>query len=64
MTAFTVGSRVRIPWGLARSVDGEILEVWGDPGHPTHYRVRVFIAQDTDEEPAILLLSPNVLEAA
>lgn len=58
--ALRVGARVRVPWGLSDDVEGEIIEVWGDP--PTHVRVLLWL--DDDSDPAILLLSPDVVAAA
>ena len=57
-----VGTRVRVPWGLADPVEGEIVEVWGDP--PAHVRVQLRLDSDDDSEPIVILLSPKDLEAA
>lgn len=57
-----VGDKVKVPWGLQREVDGEIVEIWGDP--PQHVRVQLELAQDDDVEPVTLLLAPSVLTAA
>lgn len=57
-----VGDKVKVPWGLHREVDGEIVEVWGDP--PQHVRVRLELAEDDELEPVTLLLAPSVLTAA
>lgn len=57
---FYVGQRVRVPWGLAPDVDGEVVEVWG---HPAQH-VRVKLALDEGSEPVVILLSPSVLSAA
>ena len=57
------GARVTVPWGLGR-VPGTVVEVFGDP--PTHVRVQIDLDDDLseDEEPVVLLLSPEVVEAA
>lgn len=57
-----VGDRVKVPWGLEREVDGEIVEVWGDP--PLHVRVQLELAEDDGAERGTLLLAPSVLTAA
>lgn len=57
-----VGTKVRVPWGLENPVDGEIVEVWGDP--PTHVRVQLRLDSNDDSEPIVILLSPKDLEAA
>ncbi len=57
-----VGDKVKVPWGLHREVDGEIVEVWGDP--PQHVRVRLELAEDDEDGPMTLLLAPSVLTAA
>lgn len=62
METLKLGSHVRVPWGLDRSVEGEIVDVWGDP--PTQVRVRLFLEDDDTVGPTIILLSPAVLEAA
>jgi hypothetical protein len=56
-----VGSKVRVPWGLEDPVEGEIVEVWGDP--PAHVRVQLQL-DSSDSEPIVILLSPKDLEAA
>lgn len=56
-----VGTKVRVPWGLEDDVEGQILEVWGDP--PSQVRVQLSLG-DRDEEPVILLLSTSVVQAA
>lgn len=58
----TVGSTVRVPWGLEDDVEGTVVEVWGDP--PVHVRVQLNLPDDDDSEPVVLLLSPSVLTAA
>lgn len=62
MQTLKVGLRVRVPWGLDRSVEGEIVDVWGDPA--TQVRVRLFLEDDDTVRPTIILLSPAVLDAA
>lgn len=57
-----VGDRVKVPWGLRREVDAEIVEIWGDP--PQHVRVQLDLAEDDGAEPVTLLLAPSVLTAA
>ena len=59
-TPLAVGTRVKVPWGLDKVVDGTIVEVWGDP--PAH--VRVQLAGSDDEDPIVLLLSPATVQAA
>ena len=58
----TVGSRVRVPWGLEEDVEGTVVEVWGDP--PAHVRVELHLTDDDDAEPVVLLLAPSTLTAA
>ncbi|MFP5322249.1 MAG: hypothetical protein ACLGIC_10435 [Acidimicrobiia bacterium] len=53
---FHIGGRVRVPWG-ADQVEGEIVEVWGDP--PAHLRVALELEED--EAPEVLLLRPNIV---
>jgi hypothetical protein len=36
---FEVGDPVLVPWGRAEPLNGQIIEVWGDPDD--HVRVRV-----------------------
>lgn len=62
MQTLKIGSRVRVPWGIDRSVDAEILEVWGEPA--THVRVRLFLDDDDEVGPIIILLPPAAVEAA
>jgi hypothetical protein len=57
-----VGTKVRVPWGLEGPVEGEIVEVWGDP--PAHVRVQLRLDSYEDSEPIVILLSPKDLEAA
>lgn len=57
-----VGTKVRVPWGLEDPVEGEIVEVWGDP--PAHVRVKLRLDNDDESEPIVILLSPKSLEAA
>ena len=52
-----VGATVRVPWGLEDEVEGQIVEVWGDP--PAHVRVRLLL--EGDEEPVVVLLPPSAL---
>ena len=56
-----VGAKVRVPWGLDGPLDGEIIEVWGDP--PVHVRVQL-VLDGEDSDPVVILLSPKDLEAA
>lgn len=59
----TVGATVLVPWGLGAPVKATVLEVWGDP--PIHVRVQLRPDDaDESEEPAIILVSPSVLQAA
>lgn len=58
---FRVGTTVRVPWGLNSDLEGEIIEIWGDP--PTHVRVRMLL-DGNEDEPIVLLLSPSTLTAA
>ena len=59
----TVGSIVRVPWGLKDDVEGTVVEVWGDP--PAHVRVQLRLPEaEDDAEPVILLLAPSALTAA
>lgn len=57
-----VGTKVRVPWGLEDPVEGEVVEVWGDP--PTHIRVQLRLDPGDDSDPVVILLSPKDLEAA
>jgi primosomal protein N' len=57
----SVGSKVRVPWGLNRDVEGTVLEVWGDP--PSHVRVELHL-DDDESEPVVLLLAPSMIAAA
>ena len=57
----TVGSTVRVPWGLEDDVEGTIVEVWGDP--PAHVRVQLHLSEDDDADPVVLLLAPSALTA-
>lgn len=56
------GTKVRAPWGLEGPVEGEVVEVWGDP--PAHVRVQLRLDSYDDSEPIVILLSPKDLEAA
>ena len=61
--ALKPGDRVTVPWGLDGDARGTVLEVWGDP--PRHVRVEPVVpGSDESDEPAVLLLSPEVVEAA
>lgn len=60
-TVLKPGVWVVVPWGLDEPRRGKILEVWGDP--PTQIRVELEPLAD-DEEAAVLLLSPSVVEPA
>lgn len=55
------GLWVLVPWGLDEPRRGKIVEVWGDP--PTQIRVELEPLAE-DEEAAVLLLSPSVVEPA
>lgn len=55
-----VGDRVRVPWGVAGSLLGQVVEVWGDPAR--HIRVALELADDLEQP--ILLLTESVVEAA
>ncbi len=56
---WTVGQKVKVPWGVDE-VDATVVEVWGDP--PVHVRVQLHL--NGDEPEPIILLSPTVLTAA
>lgn len=58
----SVGTTVRVPWGLDREVEGTIVEVWGDP--PAHVRVELHLDGDDEADPVVLLLAPSALTAA
>lgn len=60
MNALKVGDKVRVPWGLGDSVEGEVLEVWGDSAA----HIRVALRLERDEPPVILLLTRAAVEAA
>jgi hypothetical protein len=61
--ALKPGDKVSVTWGLEGKARGTVLEVWGDP--PQHVRVELVVpGADEHEEPAVLLLSPDVVEAA
>jgi len=47
-----VGDLVWVPWGLEDSVQGRVVEVWGDP--PSQVRVQLFV-DDEDDQPVVLL---------
>lgn len=57
----SVGSKVRVPWGLNRDVEGTVVEVWGDP--PSHVRVELHL-DDEESESVVLLLAPSAVAAA
>jgi hypothetical protein len=57
-----VGAKVKVAWGLEEDVEGRVIDIWGDP--PSQIRVQLFLGQDEDEEPVVLLLSPSVVKAA
>jgi primosomal protein N' len=61
-TQLTVGSTVRVPWGLHGEVEGTIVELWGDP--PMHVRVELHLEGEDDAEPVVVLLTPSALTAA
>ncbi len=51
-----------VAWGLDRDVQGQIIELWGDP--PAHGRVQLhFEEDDADAEPVVLLLTPSGVTA-
>lgn len=52
---------MKVPWGLRREVDGEIVEIWGDPAQ--HVRVRLELADDDEIGPVRLLLAPSAVTA-
>jgi hypothetical protein len=52
------GAWVVVPWGLDEPRRARIIDVWGDP--PTQIRVELEPLAD-DEDPAVLLLSPNIV---
>lgn len=54
------GMRVRVPWGLDEPREAVVVEVWGDPVHPTQVRVEL-IPLDAENEAVRLLLTPNVV---
>lgn len=60
MSALKVGDKVRVPWGLGDSVEGEVLEVWGDAAA----HIRVALQFEGDDAPVILLLTRAAVEAA
>lgn len=60
MGALKVGNKVRVPWGLHAWVNGEVIEVWGDPAD----HIRVSLQFDSEEEPVLLLLTRSMVEAA
>lgn len=64
MTDIRVGARVRVPWGISDFVEGEIVEVWGDP--PRIVRVEILFGTDEDGIPdiSIVPLPPDLLEPA
>jgi len=57
--SFKPGTRVVVPWGLDEPRRAVVIEVWGDP--PTQIRVQLEPLSE-DEDPAVLLLSPSVVE--
>lgn len=62
-TALRAGARVRVPWGLDEDRDAVVVEVWGDPAHPSHVRVEL-IPELGGDEAIFLLLNPNVVTPA
>ena len=59
----TVGSTVRVPWGVDGEVEATVVEVWGDP--PAHVRVQLHLPEEeADAEPVVILLAPSALTAA
>ena len=63
---YKAGMRIRVPWGFSDEREGSVLEVWGDPEHPTHVRVALDVVDptDPDEEPSLLLLRPDLVTPA
>ena len=63
---FKPGMRIRVPWGRTDDRQGRVLEVWGDPNHPSHVRVVLDLMdpEDPDELPSILLLRPDSVTPA
>lgn len=59
-----LGSRVTVPWGFGEPRRGVVVEVWGDPGSPTHVRVQLDAVDPDDDELAVLLLSPGMVSPA
>lgn len=57
------GMRVRVPWGLDEDREGVIVELWGDPAHPTQIRVELAPSGEEDEA-VLLLLAPRVVTPA
>lgn len=43
------------------TVEGTVVEVWGDP--PAHVRVRLHLGDEDGDEP-VILLDPSILTAA
>lgn len=62
--ALKPGERVVVPWGLGTPRGGVVLEVWGDPSAPTHFRVLLDSTDPGDEEQTILLLGPDAVSPA
>ncbi len=59
----SVGSTVRVPWGLEGDVEGTVVEVWGDSA--AHVRVQLHLPDADDEtEPIVILLAASNLTAA
>jgi hypothetical protein len=52
------GMRVLLPWGLD-TVEGSVLEVWGDP--PKHARVAVELSESDERSETVPLLLPAYL---
>jgi hypothetical protein len=57
-----IGAKVKVPWGIDRFVDAEVVEVWGDPAQ--HVRVRLHLGDTEGEDQPVILLSPSIIEAA
>ncbi len=55
-----VGDLVLVPWGLEESVQGRVVEVWGDP--PSHVRVQLLVDDEGDQP--IVLLPESLLSLA
>lgn len=54
------GTQVRVPWGLDDDREGVVVDVWGDPAHPSHIRVEL-APVDEGGETVLLLLVPGIV---